>query len=87
METIRRIKILIETIAAPLGIIKEYAIHKPKRIDNSEKTIEIIKVDLKLHPKRIAAATGIIIIEEIRSTPTDSNNTETTIDKTTININ
>lgn len=65
-------------MAAPLGIFKEYANHKPKNTDSSENTIEIIKVDLYDQPSLIPAATGITIIEEISNTPADSNNTDTT---------
>lgn len=85
-DTINKIITLIETIAAPEGMFKEYAIHNPKKTLSSENKIEIAKVDLKLQPILIALATGIIIIEEINNTPADSNITDTTMDKTIINI-
>ena len=70
----------METMAAPLGIFKEYANHKPKKTDNSEKIMEIINVDLYDQPNFMPAATGITIIDDINKTPADSSKTETTIE-------
>jgi hypothetical protein len=83
--TNNRMIILIDTIAAPLGILKEYASHNPKNTDSSEKIIDTIRVDLYDQPSFIPAATGITIIDEIKRTPADSNSTDTTIDSMTIN--
>lgn len=73
-------------MAAPLGIVNEYAPHKPTSTDNSEKIIEIITVDLYDHPILIPAATGMTIIDDINNTPAASNNTETTIDSIIMKI-
>ena len=85
--TIKRMIILIDTIAAPLGMVKEYANHKPTRTDNSEKIIDITTVALYDQPILMPAATGMTIIEEMSNTPAASNNTDTTTESITIKIN
>lgn len=85
VETTSKSRTLKLTIAAPEGTPMECEDQRPKNTESSENTIAIMVVDLNDHPTFMAAATGMIIIEEMSNTPTDSSNTETTTESITMN--